>query len=55
MEYDLLLCCSVENCKITMFGCNLDEQESDVLDVCEVSIHKYYTQIRYNYTVTKVF
>ena len=32
MEYDLLFCCSAENYNIIMFGCSLDEQESDVTD-----------------------
>ena len=26
-----LLCCSAENCNITMFECSLDEQEFDVI------------------------
>ena len=38
MEYDLLLCCSAENCNITMFGCSLDEQESDVTDIYQTPV-----------------
>ena len=61
MEYNLLLCCSAENCNIAMFGCSLDKQESDVADILSDSRVPYYvwviTQYSYakNYTVTKDF
>ena len=52
VEYDFLLCCSSENCNIAIFGCSLDEQESDVTDILLDSWVLYYVWVInwYSYT-----
>ena len=51
-----------ENCNITMFGCSLDEKESDITDILSDSLVPYYVwvinhmpKLDKNYTVTKDF
>ena len=46
VEYDLLLCCSAENCNITMFGCSLDGFKfRSQMTKCMINSHKRYPQI----------